>query len=174
LSKVLIIFVLLISSLNASAEATKTGTHYVKEDYLEEFLAPSFKAKVTNKIYRSQKVDVLELKKGWARISKYYAGESEGISGNVARWVVAKGLSSTKPEELKQPELISDARIAKDAFPKVGQNGLSENDIKILNKGAIKLLDSGICKYVEYGDKSTTKANTYYVNCGGSNLFFTP
>jgi hypothetical protein len=62
----------------------------------------------------------------------------------------------------------------KDAIPKVGENGLNENDIKILYKGATKFLNSGKCTNVEYAEKSISKPNTYYVNCGGPNIFFTP
>lgn len=65
-----------------------------------------------------------------------------------------------------------DARIATNAIPKVGEDGLSEQDVRILYKGAIKLLDEGRCTRVEFGDKSISKANTYYLNCGGSNIFF--
>lgn len=156
------------------AEATKTGSYYVDDDYLEEFLAPSFKAKVTNKIYRGQKVDVMELKAGWARVSRYYSGDVEGVSGKVARWVVAKGLVSTKPADLPSPALKSDLRIEPSALPKVGQNGITAEDIKILHKGALYMLNSGHCGRVEYGDKSVSKPNTYYVNCGAENLFFRP
>jgi hypothetical protein len=158
----------------AFAQATKPGTYYVKENVLEERLGPSNKGSVTNRIHRGQKVEVLELKNGWARVSKYYDGSVEGQSGQVARWVLATGLSTKQPEDLKQPDVPNDPRIAKDAFPKVGQSGLTEQDIQTLYKGALKHLNSGNCARVEYGDKSTSKANTYYINCGGAaNIFFT-
>jgi len=158
----------------AFAQATKPGSHYVKESVLEERLAPSNSSNVTNRIYRSQKVEVFEIKNGWARVSKYYDGAVEGKSGQVARWVLASGLSTNQPAELKQPSLPADPRIAKDALPKVGQSGLTEQDVQVLHKGALKYLNSGKCSRVEYGDKSTSKANTYYINCGGPNIFFTP
>ena len=156
------------------AKELKTGTYFVNETALEERLAPNQKGKVTNRIYRQQKVDVLEVKGSWARVSKYYDGEVEGEKGQVARWVLIKGLSATRPSDLVQPTIKSDPRILKDAIPKVGENGLKENDIKILYKGATKFLNSGQCANVEYGDKSVSKPNTYYVNCGGLNIFFTP
>jgi hypothetical protein len=57
----------------------------------------------------------------------------------------------------------------------VGEGGLTEIDVAILHRGAKHFLDSGRCKRIEYGDKSTSKPNTYYVNCGGPrNLFFKP
>ena len=170
-------FAILILGLSgvAFAQATKPGTYYVKESVLEERLAPSANGSVTNRIYRQQKVEVFEIKSGWARVSKYYDGAIEGKSGQVARWVPASGLSSSRPAELPQPYLPTDSRIAKDALPKVGQNGLTEQDVQILYKGAVKFLNAGNCARVEYGDKSTSKANTYYINCGGpTNIFFTP
>jgi hypothetical protein len=158
----------------AFAQATKPSSYYVKENVLEERLAPSNKGNVTNRIHRGQKVEVFELKNDWARVSKYYDGSVEGQNGQVARWVLAAGLSTKQPEELKQPDVPNDPRIAKDAFPKVGQSGLTEQDIQILYKGALKHLNSGQCARIGYGDKSTSKANTYYINCGGpANIFFT-
>lgn len=158
----------------AFAQATKPGTYYVKESVLEERLAPSSTGSITNRIYRRQKVDVFELKDGWARVSKYYDGSVEGKNGQVARWVSASGLSASQPKELAHPKVATDPRIAKDAIPKVGEGGLTEQDIQILYKGALKFLNSGQCSRIEFADKSVGKANTYYVNCGGPNLFFKP
>ena len=170
----LAILILAVSGI-AFAQATKPGTYYVKESVLEERLAPNATGSVTNRIYRQQKVEVFEIKSGWARVSKYYDGAVEGKNGQVASWVLARGLSSSRPAELPQPSLATDPRIAKDALPKVGQNGLTEQDIQVLYKGAVKFLNAGKCARVEYGDKSTSRANTYYINCGGSaNIFFTP
>lgn len=156
------------------AKEFKAGTYFINETVLEEHLAPNLKGKVTNRIYRQQKVDVLEIKGNWARVSKYYAGEVEGEKGQVARWVILKGLSTMRPADLAQPNIKSDPRILKDAIPKVGENGLNENNIKILYKGATKFLNSGQCTSIEYGDKSVSKPNTYYINCGGPNIFFIP
>ncbi len=166
-------FFLLALSGIASAQVIAPGTYYVKENVLEERLAPNAEGKVTNRIYVGQKVEVFEEKNGWARVSKFYDGVAESKRGQVARWVLASGLSSSQPAEPPQTLLSPDPRIAKDAFPKVGQSGLTEQDVQLLNKGALKYLNSGKCARVEYGDKSTSKANTYYVNCGGSNMFFT-
>jgi len=168
------IAVTLVVSSGSFAQASKPGAYYVNEKVLEERLAPSTNGSVTNRIYRRQKVEVFEIKDGWARVSKYYDGSVEGKRGQVARWVIAGGLSASQPPELPQPLFPSDPRIAKDALPKVGQHGLSEQDVQVLYKGALKFLNSGKCARVEYGDKSTSKANTYFVNCGGANLFFTP
>lgn len=166
---------LLIAGMNSAfAKQLNPGTYYVKENMLEEKLAPSKAASATNKIYYRQKVEVFETKGEWARVSKYYEGFIEGKKGMVARWVLVSGLSPTLPKELAQPKLASDPRIDKHAISKVGEGGLTAKDVEILHKGALKFLNSGVCKRVELADKSVSKPNTYYVNCGGPNIFFTP
>lgn len=168
----LIILSMIVTS--TYSQAIKPGFYFVKEPMLEERLEPSLRGTSTNKIYYRQKVEVFEIKEGWARVSKFYDGTLEGKLWKVARWVDATGLSDKRPAEMAQPAVPQDPRIAKDAIPKVGQGGLSEKDVQILYKGALKFLGSGRCSRVELGDKSTSRPNTYYINCGGSNLFFTP
>ncbi len=145
----------------------------VSINVLEEHLSPNATGNITNRIYQNQKVEVFEVKNGWARVSEYYDGVVEGKSGQIARWVITSGLSATKPIEDPNTSVPSDPRISQDAFPKVGHNGVTEDDIQILYKGALKNLDSGKCAHVEYGDKSSSKTDTYYINCGSSNIFFT-
>ena len=162
-----------ILSSGCSSIPSGSSAYYVKENVLEVRLAPSSNGTVTNRIYRQQKVEVFEIRGEWARVSNYYDGTVEGKTGQVARWVLATGLSSSQIADLPQPTISQDPRIARDAFPKVGQNGLTAYDVQLLHKGALKFLNSGKCRRVEHGDKSVNKANTYYVNCGSQNLFFT-
>ena len=74
-------------------EAIRTGAAYVTADRLNVRLAPSPSGKITNVLDRGQKVDVLEVQGEWARISRYYDGSIEGVSGGVARWVSTRYLS---------------------------------------------------------------------------------
>lgn len=178
MTKFLFSLITLLATTSVWAEAVKPGVHYVFTDDLEEYLAPSFKSKVTNTLHKGQKVDVFELKAGWARVSRYYNGYVEGTQGEVARWVVAKSLTNIRPIEkqtltINTPPKYGD-RISPFAIPEAGKNGITERDVEILRKGAIKMLNSGSCNRVEYADKSTTKPNTYYINCGANNLFFKP
>ena len=155
------------------AGAAGPGSYYVTAPAVEVRLGPDRQAKVTNRLYRQNRVDVVEIRNGWARISKYYDGRVEGVSGNVARWVLTQHLSAERPSDLSQPKLPHDPRIS--GLPKVGQGGLTEKDVVILHRGAKHFLDSGRCKRIEYADKSISKPNTYYVNCGGPrNIFFMP
>ena len=163
-----------VLSVPAFSQASKPGVYYVNVRSLEERLAPSSTAPATNRLYLRQKVEVLELKGAWARVSKYYDGSVEGQRGQVARWVLARGLSDTQPPEPSQPKTLNDPRIDDSAIPKVGEGGLTAADVQILRRGALKFLNSGKCARVELADKSVSRPNTYYVNCGGPNLFFTP
>lgn len=164
----------LAATVSAVAQASKPGTYYVKEPMLEERLGPSKSAPVANKIYLRTKVDVLEVKGDWARVSKYYDANPEEKGSLVARWVSSNGLSQVQPKEPPQPKLVWDSRVDKDAIPKIGIDGLSSTDVEILHKATIKFLNSGKCSRIELADKSTSKPNTYYINCGGPNIFFTP
>jgi hypothetical protein len=99
----------------------------------------------------------------------------EGVSGEVARWVLAAHLGKQRPADLPQPKVDRDPRIAKDAIGKVGDFGMTEKDVQILYRGAKHFLDSGRCARVELGMKSGSRANTYFINCGEpQNIFFTP
>ncbi len=153
--------------------AEKLESYYVTAPTLNVRLAPSSNAKITNRLYRQNQVNVLETSNGWVRISKYYDGRVEGRSGSVARWVAANHLSKRRPADLPQPRLDHNSKI--NGIPKVGQGGLTEKDVVILHRGAKHFLDSGRCKRIEYGDKSGSRKDTYYVNCGEPrNLFFKP
>jgi hypothetical protein len=115
--RVAIALCLLVASGSANAQALNSGPYYVAVDVLEERLGPSSDATVTNRIYRQQRVDVHEIKNGWARISEYYDGRVEGKSGKVARWVLVKHLSSSRPPDKPQPVFPRDPRIGDGGIP---------------------------------------------------------
>ena len=167
--KYIVLFTILVPFL-AYADATSPGYYYVTADSLNVRLAPDSKAKITNKLYRQQKLNVFEVKGEWARISKYYSGIKERVTGEVARWVSAQYLSNSLPKDKNQPNLANDPRI--NGIPKVGQYGATEKDVEILYAAAKHFLESKKCKKIEYGDKSTSKPNTYYLNCGGAKKSF--
>jgi hypothetical protein len=157
----------------AFAEAITQGSHYVTADKLNVRLSPNAEGTITNKIYRQQKVDVKEVRNGWARISDYYNGVAEGVEGMVARWVSAQHLSLETPSDMPQPELPADPRIKE--LPRVGEYGATERDVEILYAAATHYLNIGRCQKIMFGDKSVDKPDTYYLNCGeAQNLFFKP
>lgn len=162
-----------IVSTIGCAGPTNLGSYYVTAPTLKVRLAPNGGGKITNRLHRQERVDVLEVRNGWARISRYYDGRTEGLSGDVARWVSLNHLSKQRSAGIARAKIPHDPRL--NGIPEVGTGGLTERDVLILHRAARHFLDSGRCKRIEYGDKSVSKANTYYVNCGGPrNLFFTP
>lgn len=136
-------------------------------------LGPSPTALQTSELYRQDKVDVYETIKGWARISKFYHGGVEGLDGQVARWVPLKALSEKRPDDLPQPAIHDDPRVA--GLPKVGEDGLKKRDVLILYAAAQYFLQVGEAKRIEFGNKSTSKPGVYFLNFGEpSNRFFKP
>lgn len=165
---------ILLFPVVALSDVTLPGEYYVTADTLNVRLAPKSDGSITNKLYRQQKLQVYEVKGGWARVSEYYDGSKEGVSGQVARWVSASYLSKSRPKDKQQPsDLLDDPRIS--GIPDVGQFGATEKDVRILYTAAKHFLATNKCNKIEYGDKSTSKPNTYYLNCGGpTNHFFEP
>jgi uncharacterized protein YgiM (DUF1202 family) len=162
----LFIIILFAAYMVAPLQASELGEYYVTAPVLNERTAPET-GEIVNRIYKGQKVTVYSVKGEWARISSF---------DYEPRWVSMKYLLREEPELQKAkeiPESLKDPRIAKGAIPKAGQYGLTEKDVEILWKGANLMLKKGRCSQVEYADKSTKKANTYYVNCGSQNIFFT-
>ena len=123
----------------AHAEATSPGDYYVTANSLNVRLAPNKAGKITNTLYKRQKVDVLQVKDGWARISRFYDGGVEGLSGEVARWVFAKYLSTNRPTEEQVTSLnspLAKAIKSSDDFSKYQKVFVSASD---------KLVKSGKC-----------------------------
>ena len=147
---------------------------YVAASALNVRLCPATSCPVTNKIYRGDRVDVYELKDGWARISKFYDAAVErlefpSLTGDrVARWVSMEYLSKSKPSERRKAELdpsLMDPRIK--YAPDVGDYGLTLREVTAIRKYALKLLDAGVCSAIVNSDKSVNKAGLYYVQCEG-------
>ncbi len=91
-----VVLTILASPPSVHAEELR---RYVAVDRLNVRLSPDVDGKITNALNRGQSISVFEVKDGWARISKYYNGQAEGVSGDVARWVYNKHLVSEKQEQ---------------------------------------------------------------------------
>jgi len=152
----------------AHAETTFPGDYYVTSDKLNIRLAPNKNGKVTNTLYKRQKVEVFEVKDGWARITHYYDGSVEGLSGEVARWVFAEYLSANRPAEEKVTNLNSPvARAIKssDDFSKYQSVFVSASD---------QLIKSGKCSLGDFKEMGGWWRSTnhkpkpvYFTYCGG-------
>jgi hypothetical protein len=136
-------------------------------------LSPSPSAAVTNTLGRQDRVEVYEVVAGWGRISRYYDGSVEGIPAQVARWVPMSALAESRPADLPQSRTPADPRIQ--GIPGVGDGGLTARDVRILHAAAAYYLETGEAQRIEYGDRSASRADTYYLNFGGAtNRFFRP
>ncbi len=123
---------------------------------------------------RGDYVDVLERQGDWGRLTPYQNPKELGLKGRkkVARWVQLRKLTDDQPIALPKPA-CDHPDIAVDALPKAGPGSLSDAEADILCRGAKQALATDQCERVVYGDKSLSKPGSYFVNCGGNNLFFT-
>jgi len=146
------IFTILITLFiipSAYAGATSPGDYYVSPATLNVRLAANKTGKIINKIYKKQKVEVFEVKGDWARISQYYDGATDGVSGNVARWVAAEYLNNIlhRPVEVKAEikkanvhSSVAKAIKLSDDFSKY-QNVFVSASEKLINAGDCQLAD---------------------------------
>lgn len=160
---------LLALCISAQAIATKPGDYYVTTDEASERLAPGRNGKVTNTLFKRQKVAVVELKDGWARVSKYYDGQVEGVQGQVARWVEASALSPNRPAEEKVDGVdkeLGDALKDSDNFSK-HRKAFVEASRKLIAERTCSLKDfksaGGWMKSTQYSNGAV-----YFVYCGGT------
>lgn len=149
------------------ASTALSGQVYVVADVAEERASPSASADILNRIYRGQVLTAYESVNGWARVT---------ANGFQPRWVEERLLSTERPpapEKFAIPEEYRDARIMPSAIPETAGNGLTEADVLLLWRGAKQMLVSGKCSRVDYADKSTSRAGTYFVQEGNRNVYFT-
>ncbi len=164
-----ILFVIIFfSPASVFAVANAPGDYFVVSNKLNVRLAPNTSGKITNTLYKRQKVEVFEVKDGWARISHYYDGSVEEVSGDVARWVFAKYLSSERPAEEQVTNINSP--IAK---------AIKSSDDYSEHQGVFvvaseKLIKSGVCSLGDFKEmggwwrSSNHKPKPiYFTYCGG-------
>lgn len=162
------LFFIITTVAFAEAEIESAGDYYITQPGVTVRLGPDWKAKATNKLNKGEKVEVFEVKGDYARISKYYDGSVEGVSGKVARWVTTKYLSSTKPTTSKPSSSNSPvAQAVKDS-----------DDFSIYQKQFVaaseSLVKSGKCSLADFKEmggwmKSTNHKSkpVYFTYCGG-------
>ena len=137
----------------------------VTVDRLNVRLSPNQHGKVTNKLDRGQILQILEFKGNYARISRYYDGEIEGLKGRVARWVAKKYLAKTcqKPKKVTPASRLEKALVNSDDYRK---------HKSIFINSAKKLISSKICSYydLQYNGGWTRSVNykygMYFTYCG--------
>ena len=160
-----ILLLSLVSISTAWGAAISPGSYYVTTDTLNVRLAPNPSGKVTNRLYKRQKVDVVEIKKGWARVSKYYSGQKEGLEGNVARWVAAKYLSKNKPKDIKSTTPLENVLKSSDNYSKYKKTFIKSSNL-LITQGKCKLSDfkemGGWVRSSSYKTKPV-----FFTYCGG-------
>ncbi|MDB4583759.1 SH3 domain-containing protein [Draconibacterium sp.] len=113
---ILAVLIAVFTTTPAFAEAKYPGDFVVSADTLNVRLAAKTTGKVAGRLHQSEKIEVLEVKDGWARISAYYGAEIEGQAQNVARWVFATHLSPALPaaEKVEEGATIVEAMMSSD------------------------------------------------------------
>jgi hypothetical protein len=132
-------------------------------------LAPGTSGKVASKLYRGQQAEVFEIDNGWARISEYYDGEIEGLSGKVARWVFAEHLGS--PLQVPQQQVDANSPIAR----AIEASDDLEKHLNTFVWVSQKLVDAGECELSDFRDiggwwrsAAHKPRSIYYTYCGGA------
>ena len=136
------VFIAIFAVSIAFAKAESPGDFVVTAGTLNVRLAANKAGIVSSKLYEQEEVEVFEFKNGWARISQYYDGEIEGLSGNVARWVFATHLSAkrTVAEKTIVNSPIVEAIKSSDDLAKFQDTFVSVSE-KLVNSGECKLSD---------------------------------
>jgi hypothetical protein len=65
-------------------------------------LGPTTEARGINTLYRLQRVDIHEIRDGWARISPFFEDREQDDRELVALWVPAESLSPERPRDLTE------------------------------------------------------------------------
>ena len=165
-----IVFVVAFS-FACAGEKQRNDYRYVTSERLNVRLLPNERGKITNVLYKRDKIEVFEVSdNGWARISQFYDGAVEGVSGLVARWVFAKYLSPNRPPEDKVPNVFKDDKLV---------NTLKRSDdflkyLKVFVEASKKLIDSRKCTLGDFKKmggwfrSANYKSKAiYFTYCGG-------
>ena len=122
---------------------------------------------------RGQKLDVLEVQNGWARISRYYDGSIEGVRGKVARWVETRYVSKTKLDLLPSPAIrdssperpLDRSLKSSDDYDQHRSKFLAASKQLILQKRC------SVSDFAEMGGwvRSTRRKSVYFTYCGSMN-----
>lgn len=173
---ILTLLIAVCAASSAFAQARSPGAYIVSAGTLNIRLAANATAKVQGKLYRGQQIDVFEFSNGWARISRYYDGASEGLSGDVAQWVFAEHLSPGKatPTPAKRPVAIT-IDVDSPVYQAIkSSDDLAEHQGTFVQVSE-KLVNAGQCKLSDFRDiggwwrsAAHKPEPVYYTYCGGA------
>jgi uncharacterized protein YgiM (DUF1202 family) len=161
-------FIAILTTSTAFAGARSPGGYVVTANSLNVRLAANETGKVTDKLFQQEKVEVFEVRNGWARVSEYYDEDVSGISTKVARWVFATHLSAQRPANMK---VIASAPIVE---------AIKSSDDLVMHQDTFvwvsdKLVKAGECKLSDFEDiggwwrsVDHKPRPVYYTYCGGA------
>ena len=177
-----IAFVLLIMACSASAvfaQARTTGDYVITASTLNVRLAPDTSARIKGRLVRGQSVEVLEVHNGWARISHYYDGSSQGLAGDVADWVFATHLQPqaqpTPPTPPPKPVVTVKVDVNSPVYEAIESSDDLPKHQGIFFQVSEKLVKEGQCQLSDFRDiggwwrsAEHKPAPVYYTYCGGA------
>jgi len=176
----LTLLIVLCAASTAFAQVRSAGEYVVSAGTLNIRLAADTSGKIKGKLFRGQQIEVLEVNNGWARISHYYDGANEGLSGDVAQWVFATHLASRPAAPAPAPAPAKPVVIIKvDINSPVYQAIESSDDLAehqgIFVQVSEKLVNGGQCKLSDFRDiggwwrsVAHKPEPVYYTYCGGA------
>lgn len=170
----------------AAIPAHAASDRWVNSDRLMRRTCPSTDCGVVGYLFFREKVDVLEQKNGWARITRFYDascrnGASEYVEKGNGRCDVSNGFVDGKFAEWVSADFLVAAHPAEPAKGATGLFALVQgsNDYRLhkdaFAKAAEVLISSGVCTAHDFKEmggwlKSTTtfaERPVYFTYCGG-------
>jgi hypothetical protein len=177
----IILLIALCAFSSAYAEAKTPGDYVVSAGTLNVRLAANTAGKVAGKLARGQTIEVFEVDDGWARISNYFDGASEGQPGMIARWVfaahlVAGGVGQKQGSPVAQ--VSRPVRVQVDPNSPVYDAIRASDDLAKYQGTFVavseELVDVGACELSDFRDiggwwrsAAHKPEPVYYTYCGG-------
>ncbi|MGI9875838.1 hypothetical protein [Vibrio chagasii] len=141
---------------------------YVLDRKLEVVEQPEIDGLITDYLYKGEKVEVLEKKGDWARISDYIVLKEGGPE--IAEWVAMSSLSNDEVViSDKENKEILDSYLVKSDDLKLYQEKFRNSVAKLISEGECEPSDfeelGGWVKSVRYSER-----DVYFIYCGGLSL----
>jgi hypothetical protein len=129
---ILAVIIAVFTTSPVFAEATYPGIFVVSADTLNVRQAANTVGKIADRIHRDEKIEVFEVKDGWARISEYFSVGGQGQSANIARWVFATHLSPVLPaaQRVDEGDTIVAAMVSSDDLVKYQDTAVADQPIQ--------------------------------------------
>ncbi len=160
--------------MGVTVASANERTMYVTDDGLNVRFCAGTECCIADRLNRDDPVAVMEEEGRWARISVYHDAKISGRdckkpkASLIAHWVSRDFLTEQIPDGTDPNAwygTLSDRRIR--GIPRVGDYGLSREDLELIRRYASSLLLKGVCDAIETGNKSVSREGTYYVACKG-------